>query len=71
MTSLVSAAVKPETFDPHLGARVIILFFVSSHIHHVDDVIDGDGGLCNVSGEDNLPLALLGVLEHQLLVCYR
>lgn len=36
----------------------------------MDNVVNGDGGFSNVCGEDNLPPALLGALEHGLLVCY-
>lgn len=36
----------------------------------MDNVVNGDGGFSNVCGEDDLPLALLGALEHSLLVCY-
>lgn len=36
----------------------------------MDDVIDGDGGLSDVSGEDDLPPTIWGAPEHRLLVRY-
>lgn len=59
-----------KSFWAYLSQWVIILFFVRSCIHHVDDVINGDRGFSNVCGEDNLPPALLRALEHSLLVRY-
>lgn len=61
--------VYTETFGTNLSPWVIIVFFVSSRVHHMDDVVNGDGRLCNVSGEDDLPLSRRWVLEHRLLVC--
>lgn len=37
-------------------------------VHHVDDVVDGDGGLGDVGGQDDLPDAGGRPLEDVLLV---
>lgn len=37
-------------------------------VHHVDNVIDGDGGLSDVGGQDDLPDARWRPLEDVLLV---
>lgn len=54
----------------NLCPRVITMFFVSSCINHMDNVIYGDGGLSNISGEHNLSLAHFRALEYSLLVSH-
>jgi len=38
-----------------LSAVCACLLLGEAGIHHVDDAIDGDGGLCNVGGHHHLP----------------
>lgn len=52
----------------YLGLEVVALLLVRATVHHVHDVVDGDGGLCDVGGQDNLPDARRRPLEDVLLV---
>lgn len=52
----------------YLGLQVIALLLVRATVHHVDDVVDGDGGLSDVGGQDDLPDARRRPLEDVLLV---
>jgi len=52
----------------YLGLQIIALLLVRATVHHVDDIVDGDGGLSDVGGQDNLPDARWRPLEDVLLV---
>lgn len=42
--------------ETNLCPRVVVMLLVGSRVHHMDNVIDGDGGLGNVGGKDDFPL---------------
>ncbi len=54
----------------HLGSGVVVLLFLAAGVHHVHYIIDSDGGLCDVCGQDDLSLSVWRTLEHRLLVRY-
>ncbi len=53
-----------------LGSGVVVLLFLAAGVHHVHYIIYSDGGLCDVCGQDDLPLSVWRTLEHRLLVRY-
>lgn len=55
----------------YLGLEVVALLLVCATVHHVHDVVDGDGGLCDVGGQDDLPDTWWRPLEDVLLVHHR
>lgn len=60
---------EPEAAgQQYLGLEVVALLLVRAAVHHVHDVVDGDGGLCDVGGQDNLPDTRGRPLEDVLLV---
>lgn len=66
---LQSVPKEPEAArQQYLGPEVVALLLVRATVHHVHDVIDGDGGLCNVGGQDDFPDARGRPLEDVLLV---
>lgn len=52
----------------YLGLQVITFLLVCATVHHMHNVIDGDGGLSDVGGQDNLPDTRWRPLEDVLLV---
>jgi len=52
----------------YLGLQIVAFLLVRATVHHVDNVVDGDGGLGDVGGQDDLPDARRRPLEDVLLV---
>ena len=50
-------AFSSTSTPPKLGGRTRRLLLGEAGVHHVDDAIDGDGGLRNVGGHHDLPAA--------------
>lgn len=61
----------PEVTVTYLGPCVVVLLLLRARVYYVNDVVDGDRGLSDVGGQDDLPPALRGALEHGLLVTHR
>ena len=61
----------PDRERTHLGLQVVALLLVQTAVHHVHDVIDRDGRLGNVGGQDDLAYPNGRLLEYGLLVHHR
>ena len=52
----------------HAGVGIVPVLFTFAGVHHVDDVVDGDGRLRDVGGDDDLAIRPRRVFEDHLLL---
>lgn len=62
------SALTTADSETYLGFEVIALLLMCPTIHHVHNVVDGDGRLSNVGGQDDFPHTRRGPWEDALLV---